>query len=208
MTTTRNKSAASNREAEAVSTADFDPTPTTNPPETPTFIGERHSGTEQRHSQPARQTLHRGQHSYSSLVSASPGFDLAEALKETFGRASNLIREAVNAEAVVVVDANLASRKAGRMRRSSDVGDADTSTQSSSIEVDLQSQTTSDDSEASQGSAKACKIRGFSTRSKTSLSEGSSASNFRFSPDDLAQLIRRYPKGKVSTMDVKICRSY
>lgn len=116
-------------------------------------------------------------------------FDLTNAVNQSYGRASKLLREALGATGVAFVDASHISTAANAARRSSSTpSDDNTGTATG----------TSTDTETSDGgatrSSKMCTVTGISTYMET---DDESAAPFELSRRDLSTLIKAYPRAKV-----------
>lgn len=141
-----------------------------------------------------------------SKSKATKDFDLPFEIDAVFARASNLMREAIGADGVLFLDANLPD--ATKQREQTDyfdlqTTDYDTSTSAypSGAESAVDSQHIGSDSDVPQPSAygsQPCDILGFSTRVKSSLA-GSvfSKKQLSLSRDFMQCLVQNYPHGKV-----------
>lgn len=207
-----NSASANNRRVANVSTRDFGARRQASPHH-PEFVGEasgprergRGPGSPQSTTGSARSTSSQRSRSRKLLEGT---FDLARATDHAYARASNLIREAISAEGVVFVDANVAStvvkqsrRRAGN--RPSEFSDSTTSQSTGangSSDLAHTSASEGDTSDTVGRNQRICRLNGFSTRNKSTL-KGSRPSDHSFNLSDanLASLIRRYPHGKVCT---------
>ncbi|KAI0146416.1 hypothetical protein GGR57DRAFT_494267 [Xylariaceae sp. FL1272] len=116
------------------------------------------------------------------------GDDHMSSVKHLFARAANIIRESIEVEGVIFVDASLSSF--GGLVGANDTSDASLSTHSSSEDslVDI----TKDDSNY------ACDILGYSTTASSSLDKSDTIPTQSPIPEKfLKTLLRRYPEGKI-----------
>ncbi|KAJ9627115.1 hypothetical protein H2203_003576 [Taxawa tesnikishii (nom. ined.)] len=139
------------------------------------------------------------------------GFDLARETKHVYARATNLLRESMNAEGVLIMDADFSHSTEGRKRRykegeqESEEATTSTSETSSSSEEDLEgggSETARGESRTSQHSGinldPNCSLLGFSTKIKSSVRGFSPSRKHSSLPKTvLDRLLRRYPQGKI-----------
>lgn len=111
--------------------------------------------------------------------------DLSVVLRRTHARASNLMREALDAEGVAIIDVASLSMKSGKNRQDGSGGSASEFTTSDS-----------DTTDAENGSA-ICDVLGFSTRVMSSLSDSATGARYRLKRSRLSRLVRHYPRGRV-----------
>lgn len=128
-------------------------------------------------------------------------FDLSYEVDGVFARASNLMREAIGAEGVMFLDANMADTEKHRGRFRTDFHDSGTAENSSHTGSASDSQVHESDSDASQTNqfgGQPCDLLGFSTRVKSSLG-GSlpSIKQLGLSRGFMERLTLHYPRGKV-----------
>ncbi|KAJ5351557.1 hypothetical protein N7452_000531 [Penicillium brevicompactum] len=136
----------------------------------------------------------------------SPREDYAAKVKETFSRASNLIRESLEVEAVVFFNANFGSKEALVNDTKSDPETSSSLESCSSGDDDFKSRGTKHqgpwDPAVAEHSGKSalnpCEILGFSTSSASSVNDQVTGDNkIALSESFLAALLRRYPRGKI-----------
>lgn len=190
---------------------DFSAGPKINPPSQPEFIGEdtprrdaREQETQESQSAQAGDKVRSANVRSKPKQSAPIAFDLAESLRTAYARASNLIREALNAEGAVFVSANGASTNTKHFRKSV-AGDASNGANGNTSTLS----TTSDDENSDQSERdreranSMCKLDGFSTRRKSTLSGSQSWEHqFGLTNSGLTSLIGRYPHGKIFNYEV------
>lgn len=116
-------------------------------------------------------------------------------LHDIFSRAANLIRESIEIEGVVFLDANTGSF-GSRIERSGDGGSS----------LGLSAPTSSSDealSSSEHGAAdKCCPVLGFSNTDKSSINDDkASRAQITFPGKVLSTLLRRYPGGKIWSFD-------
>lgn len=122
---------------------------------------------------------------------ANESFDLAAASQHVYARASNLMREALNADGVVFLNVNAALPK-GRTSAHNRSSASDRSTRPVTSETDA--------SDCPPLDADACITQAFSTTESSSIrSNGpqSPASAINLSEEALSLLIQRYPHGRI-----------
>lgn len=136
----------------------------------------------------------------------SPREDYAAKVKETFSRASNLVRESIEVEAVVFFSANFGSKEAlvhdtksdpetSSSLESCSSGDDDSKSRGTRYQVPI-------DPELAERSGKTalnpCEILGFATSNASSINDQVTGDNkIALSETFLAALLRRYPRGKI-----------
>lgn len=120
--------------------------------------------------------------------SAEVAADLPGALRTAYAHASNLMREALGAEGVLVVDAASVVAKAGDTRSLA------SDTQSHSDKSVTPSESGSSDSDESSGT---CKVLGFSSRVLSSLSKSPVWRKYSLRRDRLLRLINGHPHGRI-----------
>jgi GAF domain-containing protein len=123
-------------------------------------------------------------------------FDLAELTKQTYARASNLMREALGAEGVVFLNAtgNVKSRSGSNSKSSH------SSTSGSSSDSRGIAGSDNESSDTSTRATKPCRLAGFSTRTASTLF-GTRSLAFELSNRDMSRLIKAYPSGKVFSFE-------
>lgn len=137
---------------------------------------------------------------------------LSNELERTFARASNLIREAIDACGVAFFDASIGSFGAGSERTNMNAkapgvltvnGKTDTTTSSSEEEKKRTSDTDASDGVSSPlPSKKHANILGYSTRTRSSINKHSIPDAHEYFPESLLrQLCKRYPHGKIFSFD-------
>jgi hypothetical protein len=131
-------------------------------------------------------------------------FDLADASRDTYARATNLMREALSAEAVVCVDAKAASSKIENVSRGlrkgsfSEIDNTSSSAYGNTSDNGAGQISDTDFPGSNAAANRACKVVGFSTRSRSTLTgTRSTTQHFGLTEKELQGLIRRYPGGKV-----------
>ena len=141
--------------------------------------------------------------------SATIGSSMSSNIRDMFSRASNLIREAVELEGVVFLDAT-ASRPAGgggggsggTLHAPNGVGSHESAVTSSEDEKARSSIRTNGLAAAEGHRRASCSVLGYSTRTKSSLIGNKvSPSTPTMSVDVLQRFLRRYPAGTVFTFD-------
>ena len=143
----------------------------------------------QRRSAPRRRSRTRGK------PGETAAFDLTSSVERTYARESNLIREALGAEGVVFVDANIVAN----LRRSGSGADSDEHLQrSSSGEGNKSSASEPDGLDVGSGGNPLCKAQGISTRSTlTASSAPTPVQRFDLTQALLSRLMCRYRKGRI-----------
>ncbi|CAG8426857.1 unnamed protein product [Penicillium salamii] len=145
---------------------------------------------------------HNGEHT----AQRSPKEDYTAKLKETFSRASNMIRESIEVEAVVFFDANFGSKGALLHDTKSDPETSSSLESCSSGDDDSKSHEPQErepiDPELAERSGKAvlnpCEILGFATSNASSINyEATGDNRIALSESFLSSLLRRYPRGKI-----------
>jgi hypothetical protein len=128
--------------------------------------------------------------------SEDENFDLVELTKQTYARASNLMREALGAEGVVFLEAtgNVKSRSDNNPKSSH------SSTSGSSSDSRGIAASGNESSDTSTRVSKPCRLAGFSTRTASTL-VGTRSLAFELSDRDMSKLIKAYPSGKVFTFE-------
>lgn len=136
-------------------------------------------------------------------------FDTARETSGVYSRASNLIRESINAEGVMFIDADFTrseQEKRGRYKRRArknveDSADRTTSDAGSGTASELEP---GDDAAVSESTGTSiavnanCELLGFSTKIRSSLRGFSASQKHSSLPKKLMErLVRRYPRGKV-----------
>jgi signal transduction histidine kinase/GAF domain-containing protein len=135
----------------------------------------------------------------------SPKDDYTAKVRQTFSRASNLIRESIEVEAVVFFDANFSSQEAFVNSAKSDPESSCFESCSSGDESKSRGSRTDQDffdPELAQSSGKAtlnpCNILGFATSSASSVNDQlKDDTKIALSESFLAGLLHRYPRGKI-----------
>ncbi|CAG7955912.1 unnamed protein product [Penicillium salamii] len=136
----------------------------------------------------------------------SPKENYTAQLKETFSRASNMIRESIEVEAVVFFDANFASKGALLNDTKSDPETSCSPESCSSGDDDSRSREPQHhepvDPELAEHSGKSalnpCEILGFATSNASSINCQATGDNkIALSEGFLSSLLRRYPRGKI-----------
>ena len=125
-----------------------------------------------------------------SKPASNEDFDLATASQRTYARASNLIREALGADGVVFINADMATPETGNGTSTPSLG------RKGSNSSGRFSHSDNDTSDSASGS-QSCSIHAFSTMEKSSIHSGDRSYHFDVSEKFLALLIRRYPQGRV-----------
>jgi len=124
-------------------------------------------------------------------------FDFGDEVDDVYARASNLIREALSAEGVMFLDANMS--QASRERTATNRDTSETRATASSSESDQMSSSYRDVADG-----EGCPLLGFSTRVKSSLRGFlPSQKHLTISKRLLARLVQRYPNGKIFNFDDK-----
>lgn len=137
---------------------------------------------------------------------------LSNEVRRTFARASNLIREAIDADGVAFFDASIGSFGAGSERVNMNakapgalnlVSNIDTTASSSEENRRKTSDTDGSDGDPSaMPSEKYVGIFGYSTRSRSSVTKHSVPEAHELFPESLLrQLAKRYPHGKIFSFD-------
>ncbi|KAL1296504.1 hypothetical protein AAFC00_000015 [Neodothiora populina] len=141
-------------------------------------------------------------------------FDLPKEINSVFARASNLIRESLSSEGVILVDLDFPRSRRQRRGRyekserhrnvSATEGETDSSLSSSSLTTDqgaddtAPSHRSTSEHEAEDASSSTCKVLGFSTKIKSSVRGFQASQRQRQIPTSLMnRLLRRYPHGKI-----------
>jgi signal transduction histidine kinase len=130
-------------------------------------------------------------------------------LNKIFSRAANILRESIEVEGVVFLDASIGSFagrvRSGSVRRESQTqGRSSSSSSSSSSSIDrghvsISSPRGSGDSQVKGAT---CPVLGFSTSMSSSINGERSSARSRNVPErQLQKLLRRYPKGKIFNFD-------
>jgi hypothetical protein len=127
-------------------------------------------------------------------------FDAATQLKEAYGRASSLLREATGAFGVVFLDASAAS--AGRPVNAPSLRQTERDRQNSpgnttSDDSAVQTNTDTDSSGNGEKRQKLCKSLGRSIQFQPSKARRSGTLPLQLNERDMAKLIKAYPSGKV-----------
>jgi len=195
-TTGSNSVAEGNRKSEHVAGHDFGAGPKSGVPSASALSDAQSSADGQEVSSEPREPR------YDKKRSVKGSIHLAGATSNAFARASNLIREALSAEGVVFVDAHVASSSARGTQDRSDSGSFDDSdgrgTTASSIGDDRpNSMSENDYSDQGERENATCKLNGFSTRKRSTLTGSKSDHVFDLPETRLAALIRRYPAGHI-----------
>ncbi|KAF4983940.1 hypothetical protein FZEAL_765 [Fusarium zealandicum] len=126
-------------------------------------------------------------------------------LDRIFSKAANILRESIEVEGVLFLDASIASF-AGMVgnrtsRRDPRGKDRSSSSSSSSVYGDS-SRSPSISLDGPEASPATCSVMGFSTSQSSSVDGESPVARTRFvSERHLQKLLRRYPKGKIFTFD-------
>ncbi|GAB7355288.1 hypothetical protein MBLNU459_g5828t1 [Dothideomycetes sp. NU459] len=143
-----------------------------------------------------------------------PEFDIAKEVDAVFSRASNLIRESINAEGVMFIDADFTrttQEKRGRYKKASkkkqqeeDESHRSSSETGSANASEFDIPDIPEDEPRSQSAASShsletnCALLGFSTKIRSSLRGFSASQKHSSLPKKLMEkLIRRYPLGRV-----------
>lgn len=117
------------------------------------------------------------------------GFDLTNAVNQSYSRAARLLRESLGASGVAFVDASHIPTTATATRRRSSTPSDETASTATGTDTDT------DASEGgTSGPSKMCKVTGISTFMET---EDDHTARFELSRRDLSTLIRAYPRAKV-----------
>lgn len=124
-------------------------------------------------------------------------FDTATQLKEAYGRASSLLREATGAFGVVFLDASVAS--AARNASSLEQTERDRSNSAGNTSDDSAVRTNSDTDSSGNGEnrQKLCKSLGRSIQFQPGKTRWSKTLPLQLNERDMAKLIKSYPTGKV-----------
>ena len=130
-------------------------------------------------------------------LKTTTNFDLGSEVDGVYARASNLIREALGAEGVMFLDANIAQMPKERTSTYRDPSETRTATSSSESDHPSSSYRSVKDDEG-------CPLLGFSTRVKSSLRGFlPSQKHLSISKSFLTRLVRKYPNGKIFNFDEK-----
>ncbi|KAF2720256.1 hypothetical protein K431DRAFT_249490 [Polychaeton citri CBS 116435] len=136
-----------------------------------------------------------GQSRVRPLSELTAEFDVAHARKLAFGRATNLIREALNVEGSISVNANIPVNLQSKSESSDMTAESDSA---SSAEGHEEQATTESDADGSSASLALAKIDGFSTRTRSTLSGFRKPyESFSLTSRFVSHLVKRYPTGKV-----------
>ncbi|CAN8105451.1 unnamed protein product [Discula destructiva] len=120
-----------------------------------------------------------------------------ETTKDIFSKAANIIRESIEIEGALFLDASL---KSFGGLTSPLVPDQGTSTSPSDTNDDVSPDKSSSESQ-SQSQSPCCDVLGFSTSHSSSV-DGAEAYHYNNVPEKLlSALLRRYPRGKIFTFD-------
>ncbi|KAM0232661.1 hypothetical protein ACHAP5_010668 [Fusarium lateritium] len=130
-------------------------------------------------------------------------------LNKIFSKAANILRESIEVEGVVFLDASIGSFagrvRSGSVRHGSQAQGRSSSSSSSSSSSNGRgygSVSTPKDSEDSQVKGAMCPVLGFSTSMTSSINDEPPATRSRSVPErQLQKLLRRYPKGKIFNFD-------
>jgi hypothetical protein len=134
---------------------------------------------------------------------------LSDDLKRTFGRASNLIREAIDVDGVAFFDASVgsfgaASEKSNMNAKAPGAHTINTTpvdTTTSSSEENRRSDTSDGDPTSSEP-VNHVSVLGYSTRTRSSVNKHSSLeAQYQFTEPLLRQLAKKYPHGKIFSFD-------
>ena len=128
-------------------------------------------------------------------------FNLSNDIELTYARASNLIREALGAEGVIIFDANVPRTTTQTSPRDQDKGAGTASSAPSSSEADGSDASDFSGTENATNDVpgvETCDVLGFSTRIKSSVSGFLPSKNhLGLSKPFLERLIRKHPSGKI-----------
>ncbi|SPJ81896.1 related to nik-1 protein (Os-1p protein) [Fusarium torulosum] len=130
-------------------------------------------------------------------------------LHKIFSKAANILRESIEVEGVVFLDASIGSFagrvRSGSVRRESQTqgrSSSSSSSSSSSIDRDHVSISSPRGSGDSQVKGAICPVLGFSTSMSSSINGEPPSARSRNVPErQLQKLLRRYPKGKIFNFD-------
>ncbi|KAJ5561846.1 hypothetical protein N7535_003691 [Penicillium sp. DV-2018c] len=135
----------------------------------------------------------------------SPKNDYTAKVRQTFSRASNLIRESIEVEAVVFFDANFSSQEAYVNNATSHAESGSFESCSSGDESRSRSSGADQDSSdpelaqnSGKGTLKPCNILGFATSKASSVNDQlKDDAKIALSESFLGGLLQRYPRGKI-----------
>ncbi|KAF5022555.1 hypothetical protein F66182_5388 [Fusarium sp. NRRL 66182] len=136
----------------------------------------------------------------------TPGEDSRQdQLSRIFSKAANILRESIEVEGVLFLDAGIGSFagrvRSGSLRRESQAQDRSVSSSSSSSS-DRAHFSSPKGSGGSHGSGATCPVLGFSTSISSSINGEAPAGRSRGVPErQLQKLLRRYPRGKIFNFD-------
>lgn len=188
-TTGNNLNAATAREAQDIAAVDLDRRPDRKPASQSDFAHQELPQPVDQNGNPQHRDNQRRTHK-----SAPSGLNPALDVQHTYARASNLLCEAMHVEGVVFVDATAASAALSRggsaaSRNHDSMGDHSNEGPTNSV---------SEDNASDEACAAAlCRIIGFATRSRSTLTSSSSSRQLALGDNELRSFIRRYPRGKV-----------
>ncbi|KAJ5263320.1 hypothetical protein N7478_010925 [Penicillium angulare] len=134
--------------------------------------------------------------------------DLQSQLGEAFSRGANIVRESIEVEGAIFLDANFGSRGAFVSTENSDHESSGQNSHSSTSgderqirgpsDVNASHHTTANAEDSGKDTSKPCRILGFSTTYASSVNDQLSGDNrIAISEPFLAGLLRRYPQGKI-----------
>lgn len=192
-TTRENAFAQSQKAGQGISSMDFDSRPKEADSAAPKFIGESRPTVPRTMS--AARLAKKQSTAATEQKSASKDTDLS---RDVYSRASNLMREALGAEAVVCVKATTVSTRIKLNKNLTGDSTIGAKTKSDSSGEDLTTTASDTDSDASSRAERLCKVQGFSTRSRSSLT-GTRPERQRFglTEQELLKLIKSFPRGKI-----------
>lgn len=128
-------------------------------------------------------------------------FDLSSELRQTYRRASNLLRESLGTTGVAFMDGSAAPafRPSSGQATSDKQSSSSTATATTSASSDESRYLTNSDTDMSDTNprkSRACKVMGSSIKAH-SMSDSPRSSRLQLAERDLARLIRAHPNGKV-----------
>ncbi|KAI3481806.1 hypothetical protein L1887_55576 [Cichorium endivia] len=194
-TTRENAMTQSQGAEQGVSTMDFDPRPKeSDATSAPKFIGES------RPNPPRTVSAARlAQKQSSAAAEQKSASENTAPSQDVYARASNLMREALGAEGAVCVNGTAVSARIKSDRNlAGDSTSGAAKAKSDSSGEDAATTTSDTDSDASSRAARLCKVQGFSTRNRSSLT-GTRPERQRFglTEQELHKLVKTFPRGKI-----------
>lgn len=194
-TTRENAMTQSQGAEQGVSSMDFDQRPKESDAKpAPKFVGESRSNP------PRTMSAARlAQMQSSAAAEQKSASENAGPSQDVYARASNLMREALGAEGVVCVNGTAVS---ARIKSDKNLAGDSTSgaakAKSDSSGEDVTTTASDTDSDADSRAARLCKVQGFSTRNRSSLT-GTRPERQRFglTEQELHKLVKAFPRGRI-----------